>query len=139
MLEFDSNNSADTFTTANSAFTNQSELQQIRANYCKEVKGIAEFVKQLIAGRTEEEITEEEIERIARQAHSLRREIGIKYKELTPQQKLDAIYVRNLKKYGDSLGPTIEYLRTIGKTWLQIIESASRPNPGDINDILREG
>lgn len=137
MLEFDSNNSTDAFIT-NSEFTSQSELQQIRANYSNEVKGIAEFTKQLIAGRTEEEMTEEEIERIARQAHSLRHQIGLKYKELTPQQERDCIYARNLKRYGEPLGPTIEYLRVIGKTWLQIIESASRPNPGDINDILRE-
>ncbi|MEG3909633.1 hypothetical protein QT979_17385 [Microcoleus sp. w2-18bC1] len=136
MLELESNNSVDT--SINSEFSSQLEIHKIRANYAQEVKGIAEFIKQHMADRTEEEITEEEMEKVARQAHSLRREIGIKYKDLTPEPSRDRIYARNLKKYGDSLGPTIEYLRAIGKTWLQILESASRPNLGDINDILRE-
>lgn len=136
MLELESNNSVDT--SINSEFSSQLKIHKIRANYAQEVKEIANLVKQFMADRMEEEITEEEIENVARQAHSLRREIGIKYKDITPEPSRDRIYARNLKKYGDSLGPTIEYLRAIGKTWLQIIESASRPNLGDINDILRE-
>jgi len=136
MLELESNNSVDT--SINSEFSSELKLHKIRANYAQEVKEIAESVKQSMAERTEEEITEAEIEKIARQAHSFRREIGIKYKDITPEPLRDRIYARNLKKYGDALGPTIEYLRAAGKTWLQIMESASRPNLGNINDILRE-
>lgn len=136
MLEFYSNNSIDT--SMNSESTYQSEMYKIRENYCQEVKQIAEYVKKVMAGRSEEKISEAEIEKIARKAHSLRREIGIKYKDITPQELRERIYARNLRKYGDSLGPTIEYLRAMNKTWLQIMESASRHNLGDINDILGE-
>jgi len=34
---------------------------------------------------------------------------------------------RNLARYGDELGPTLEKLLTQNKTWEQIAESASRP------------
>ena len=81
MLKFDSNNSIDT--SMNSESTYQSEMYKIRNNYCQEVKQIAEYVKKVMAGRSEEKISEAEIEKIARKAHSLRREIGIKYKDIT--------------------------------------------------------
>jgi hypothetical protein len=37
-----------------------------------------------------------------------------------------------MQRYGDKLGPTIEWLRNQGKTWKQIIESASRPGGKDV-------
>ena len=37
-----------------------------------------------------------------------------------------------MEKYGDKLGPTIEYLRAQGKTWEQIIESATRAGGKDL-------
>ncbi|MDN5205233.1 hypothetical protein QQ008_27870 [Fulvivirgaceae bacterium BMA10] len=39
----------------------------------------------------------------------------------------EKIYARNLEKYGDRLGSTIDWLRKQGKTWDEIIESASKP------------
>jgi hypothetical protein len=39
---------------------------------------------------------------------------------------------RNIEKYGDPLGPSIDQLRKSGKTWEQIIESATRPGGGDL-------
>lgn len=71
-------------------------------------------------------------EAIARAVSQMRREIGIKYKDLTPPGKLAEIYERNLKRYGDRLGPTVEWLRERGKTWEQIIESASRTGGADL-------
>lgn len=73
-----------------------------------------------------------EDEAIARALHAERRELGVKYKGLTPPEKLAEIYARNLEKYGDKLGPTIEYLRDKGKTWEQIIDSATRPGGKDL-------
>lgn len=35
-------------------------------------------------------------------------------------------------EYGNPLGPTIEQLRAQGKTWEQIIESATRPGGEDL-------
>lgn len=77
-----------------------------------------------IAGKSSEEI--------ARKVHGMRRDIGIKFKSLTPPNKLKQIYQRNLDKYGDELGPSIEWLRKEGKSWDQIIESATRTGGKDL-------
>jgi hypothetical protein len=57
---------------------------------------------------------------------------GVKYKDLTPEQLREAIYARNRVKYGDPLGPTIDYLRNKGKSWEDIIESAARTGGRDL-------
>lgn len=71
-------------------------------------------------------------EQIARALHAERRAIGEKFKGMTPPEKLEEIYKRNLEKYGDKLGPTIEWLRGQGKTWEQIIESSGRAGGRDL-------
>jgi len=71
-------------------------------------------------------------EEIARALHTERRALGEFYKNLTPADVLKQIYERNLAKYGDKLGPTIEYLRNKGKTWEEIIESAFRTGGKDL-------
>jgi hypothetical protein len=63
----------------------------------------------------------------------MRRDLGVQYKALTPADELARIYKTNIRDYGDPLGPTIEWLRGRGKTWEQIIESASRP--GDLKRL----
>ncbi|CBN53843.1 MULTISPECIES: hypothetical protein [Kamptonema] len=100
-----------------------SQLRQLRAAYVEEVKALTSIVTELRAvGRTDEEI--------AIEVYRLRREIGVKYKDLTPLPQREVIYRRNLELYGNELGPTFEYLRNIqNKTWEEIIESATRTNP----------
>jgi hypothetical protein len=71
-------------------------------------------------------------EQVARQLHQMRRDLGVQYKDLTPAPELEVIYARNLKTYGDKLGPTIDWLRAKGKSWEQIIESSSRPGGKDL-------
>jgi hypothetical protein len=71
-------------------------------------------------------------EAIAIKVHAMRRELGIKYKDLTPISLRKKIYERNLEKYGDKLGPTIEYLRKRSKSWADIIESATRSGGKDL-------
>jgi hypothetical protein len=71
-------------------------------------------------------------EQIARQLHAQRRALGEAFKRFTPKDLLEKAYARNLQKYGDKLGPTIDWLRAQGKTWEQMIESASRPGGGDL-------
>jgi hypothetical protein len=57
----------------------------------------------------------------------------VQYKNLTPPDELEKIYARNLDKYGDKLGPTIDYMRSVqGKTWEQIIQKASTPGGKDL-------
>ncbi|MNT71113.1 hypothetical protein D3C72_2095670 [compost metagenome] len=71
-------------------------------------------------------------EQVARALHQLRRDLGVQYKNLTPAEILETIYARNLEKYGDKLGPSIDWLRANGKSWDEIIETASRPGGKDL-------
>jgi hypothetical protein len=97
----------------------------LRTQYTNEVLALRNTFNELQAlGKSEEEI--------ARQLHAMRRELGIKYKELTPPEELARIRARNLAMYGDELGPTIEWLRARGKSWKDIIESAMRPGGLDL-------
>ena len=97
----------------------------LRLEYEAAVRALGDKVPKMRAeGKSDEEI--------ARALHGERRALGVKYKGLTPPAKLEEIYQRNLEKYGDKLGPTIEYLRDKGKTWEQIIDSATRPGGKDL-------
>lgn len=71
-------------------------------------------------------------EKVARVMHAKRRELGVKYKNLTPSDMLEKIYQKNMEKYGDKLGPTIDFLRSKGKSWDDIIESATRTGGKDL-------
>ena len=66
-------------------------------------------------------------EDVARLLHAERREIGRRYKRITPAPARLVIWFRNLLRYGDPLGPSIDWMREAGKTWEQISESACRP------------
>ena len=69
---------------------------------------------------------------IAIAVHSARRGIGQAFKGLTPKTMRETIRARNTQKYGDPLGPSIDYLRGRGKTWGEIIESATRTGGKDL-------
>lgn len=73
-------------------------------------------------------------EEIARAMHAERREIASNFKDITPPETLALIKTRNLEKYGDALGPSIDYLRNVKhKTWDDIISSALRTGGNDLN------
>jgi hypothetical protein len=71
-------------------------------------------------------------EAVARILHAERRAIGEQFKALTPKDMLDKIYARNVAKYGDKLGPTVDWLRAQGKSWQDIIDSAVRTGGKDL-------
>ena len=66
-------------------------------------------------------------EAIARAMHSARRQLCQVFKEQTPEPQRTRIFERTRAVYGDTLGPSVEFLRLRGKSWEHIIESASRP------------
>ena len=66
-------------------------------------------------------------ETIARTVHAERRRLTAAFKELTPEPCRSRIHTRTLAAYGDPVGPTIENLRARGKSWDDIIDSATRP------------
>jgi len=99
---------------------------ELRKNYIYEVNQLYDLgLNALVAGQS--------IKNTAIMLHQLRRELGVKYKNMTPEPLLSEIYKRNIIKYGDPLGPSIEYLINIkNKSWMEIIESASRTGGKDL-------
>ncbi len=66
---------------------------------------------------------------IARAVHAERARLAATFKALTPEPLRSRIRTRTLAVYGNSIGPTIESLRARGKSWDDIIDSATRPGP----------
>jgi hypothetical protein len=66
-------------------------------------------------------------ETIARTAHTERRRLTADFKALTPEPWGSRIQARTLADYGDPVGPAIETLWARGKSWDDIIDSATRP------------
>jgi hypothetical protein len=98
---------------------------KLRQQYVDEVLALKDKIPTLEkAGMTKEEI--------AKILYSERNALKIKYRKLTPAKRLEEIENRCLNVYGNKLGPTIEQLRAKGKTWEQIIESATRPGGQDL-------
>ncbi|MDU9405441.1 hypothetical protein RTH46_23430, partial [Pseudomonas sp. zfem004] len=100
-------------------------LPPLRQAYVNEVKALEDVALNMRAAGASPE-------QVARQLHQMRRDLGVQYKDLTPAPQLEAIYARNIEKYGDKLGPTVDWLRAKGKSWEQIIESASRSGGKDL-------
>ena len=69
-------------------------------------------------------------EEIARLMYEARRNLGIEYKDLTPELLREYIYEVNIKRYGDPLGGSFEFFvdKYFGD-YSKIIESAKHPNP----------
>jgi hypothetical protein len=77
---------------------------------------------------------------IAKKMWERRREIGVKYKNLTPEPLRDYIYEVNSERYKDPLGPSFESLvksaeKKMVEPYSTIIESSARPN-SDVNALL---
>jgi hypothetical protein len=66
-------------------------------------------------------------ETIARAMYAERRELCQVFKEQTPEPLRTRIFARTQAVYDDPLGPSLERLRAQGKSWDDIIDSASRP------------
>ena len=102
------------------------DILQARVAYENEVTGLSSVVDEMRMNNSSSE-------KIARAVHSLRREIGQEWKNVTPEGLREQIYGRNLEKYGDELGPSVEYLRNKqNKSWEDIIKSATTPGRKDV-------
>ena len=97
----------------------------IRKAYEKEVQNLAKLEKKLLKqGKSEKEI--------AKIVVSKRNNFKIKYRGLTPSDVVKEFEERNIKKYGNPVGPTAEQLRAQGKSWKEIIDSATRTGGHDL-------
>jgi RHS repeat-associated protein len=111
--------------SARNGIRSLNELLQLRRSYEFEVRALSSFVDELkAAGRT--------VSEIAKEMTTARRLIGLRYKEVSPPPVQEAIFARNLEKYQDPLGPTYDYLRNKGHSDERIIQSATRPDGGDL-------
>jgi len=100
-------------------------LLALRAEYVGKVRSLSDVGRQMLARGEGEEA-------VARTLHTARRALGEEYKMLTPLPQRIVIYGRNLLKYGDRLGPTVNWLRSQGKSWADIIGSAARAGGSDL-------
>ena len=101
----------------------------LRQAYESEVAGLKAYGDELLASGMSEE-------QVARTLNQARRDLGIKYKNATPQPLRDYIYEVNIGRYGDKLGPTYDWLVSEkGATNMEIINSSSRPN-ANIDKLL---
>jgi RHS repeat-associated protein len=105
----------------------------LRQQYENAVRALSEKAAQMRA-------TGKSAEEIARSLSAERRALGERFKAMTPPDALEQIYARNLERYGDRLGPTVEWLveqglrqgKSMEQIWESIVEKASRPGGGDI-------
>jgi hypothetical protein len=94
-------------------------LPKLPQAYIREVEALKDTVAEMrAAGKSSEEI--------ARTVSTMRRDIGIKNKDMTPPEMLAEIYERNERRHGDKLGPTVEWFREQGFSWEEIIEKSTR-------------
>lgn len=94
----------------------------LRQAYENEVAGLKTYGDDLLASGMSEE-------QVARTLNQARRDLGIKYKNATPQPLRDYIYEVNMRRYGDKLGPTYDYMIKVKrKSNMDIIKSSSTPN-----------
>jgi|GEM_PF-5027517 Galactokinase len=119
-----------------SIIENRKLLSSLRDGYNQELSKICSLIN-------EARSSGKDLEAIAREAHAIRRSIGEKYKNLTPENLRSDIYLRNFNLYGDSLGPSFEKKisilvdRGLSKEAAleKMIESSSRTN-SQLNDAL---
>jgi hypothetical protein len=91
----------------------------VRAHYEEGVAKLAEAALAKMSGGTSEE-------EVARWLVDVRNALKLESRTRTSPDALQAIEARTVAVYGNTLGPTVEQLRTAGKTWAQIIKSGSR-------------
>jgi len=107
----------DTFATESTTLT--------RAAYVEEVEGLKDFANSARAAGQDAEAT-------ARMVSEDRNALKIKYRELSPPDFVQKAEARNIQKYGNPLGPTVDQLRAQGKSWEQIIDAAARAGGKDL-------
>jgi RHS repeat-associated protein len=97
----------------------------VRAAYEAEVRALED---QGLAARA----AGQDAETTARQLVDARNALKVAARAQSPADAVAQMEARNMAKYGNPVGPTADQLHAAGKTWEQIIESASRPGGGDL-------
>jgi len=78
------------------------------------------------------------LEKLARKLHQMRRDLGVIYKNATPQPLRDFIFELNRARYGDPLGGSFEFfMRKYNNDLESVIRGSWRPN-SNIDGLLRD-
>lgn len=80
-------------------------------------------------------MSQDDLRALAEEANQARRQLGIEYKNVTPEPLRDFVYEVNRDRYGDPLGPNVDWFVNNGRTYTDIIQAAARPNP-DVDALL---
>lgn len=130
------------------ALSKLQKLSKIRAEYVDEIKKMTDIANKALSNN----LSPEELEKVARILHKMRRTIGIKFKKMTPFLSRLKVYYRNIAPtwfpkvriqnkwfkpsgYDSIYGPSFEWLRKRGKSFEDIIKTAIKPNK-EINELL---
>lgn len=90
-----------------------------KAEYIASVTALKQVAEQQrAAGKSEEEI--------ARDVDQRRRELNQQYYSTLPDAERKTLYASNKEKYGNEIGPDIDYFKKKGRSWREIIDSASK-------------
>lgn len=92
----------------------------VRKTYEAAVAALGPAAERMLADGVSEE-------QVARWIFAQRDDLKLHYRALTPSDALQALEARSHSRYGNTLGPSIEQLRSAGKSWRDIIDSAARP------------
>jgi len=95
-------------------------MNDLRSAYERKVQTLAEMAMDMRRRGLEAET-------IARAVHAERLAIARAFKDITPEPLRTRIQARTIAQYGNPAGPSIDFLRAAGKSWDDIIDSASRP------------
>lgn len=70
-------------------------------------------------------------EEVARWVVAERNALKQTYRDRTPAPVLARIVARTMERYGNAMGPSVDELRAAGKSWQDIIDSATRAGEHD--------
>ena len=100
-------------------------LPSLRQQYVDEVTELADLGLASRAAGADAQAT-------ARLLSAERDALKLKYRALSPPEKVAEWEARAMERWGNPLGPTPDQLRAAGKSWDDIIESAARPGGADV-------
>ena len=91
-----------------------------RAHYEAEVMALGSAATRMLdAGVSQEHV--------ARWIVAQRNALKQRFRALTPPDDRVRLEAWTLGRYGNALGPSVEWLRDAGKSWREIIDGATRP------------
>ncbi|WP_198086260.1 hemagglutinin [Variovorax sp. E3] len=102
----------------------------LRLKYEAAVVALGDAASQLLRSGASEE-------HVARWAVAERNALKEEYRKLTPALVVARIAAKTLERYGNTMGPSADDLRAVGKSWREIIDSATRPGDHGTAFFLR--